>query len=54
VSAQRRLEIREEDRILGPVPRRDVDDAAKAFLGWFRLNREEGRIMLIDDKDVIV
>ncbi|WP_245534746.1 flagellar motor switch protein FliG [Treponema primitia] len=54
ISAQRRLEIREEDRILGPVPRRDVDDAAKAFLSWFRLNREEGRIMLIDDKDVIV
>jgi flagellar motor switch protein FliG len=54
VSAQRRLEIREEDRILGPVPRRDVDAAAKEFLTWFRLNREEGRILLLDDKDVIL
>jgi flagellar motor switch protein FliG len=54
VSAQRRTEIREEMRILGPVKRRDVDDAAKAFLNWFRQCREEGKILLIDDEDVIV
>ncbi|WP_051004333.1 flagellar motor switch protein FliG [Treponema primitia] len=54
VSAQRRNEIREEIRIMGPVPRRDVDEAVKAFLTWFRQCREEGRILLIDDKDVIL
>jgi flagellar motor switch protein FliG len=54
ISAQRRLVIQEEGRILGAVPRRDVDDVAKSFLAWFRENREEGRILLIDDKDVIL
>ncbi|MFP3042620.1 flagellar motor switch protein FliG [Treponema primitia] len=54
VSAQRRTEIREEIQIMGPVPRRDVDEAVKAFLTWFRQCREEGRILLIDDKDVIL
>jgi flagellar motor switch protein FliG len=54
VSAQRRIEIREEFRIMGPIPRRDVDEAAKAFLTWFRQCREEGRILLLDDKDVIL
>ncbi|GHV25400.1 hypothetical protein AGMMS4952_03040 [Spirochaetia bacterium] len=54
VSAQRRIEIREEMRRMGPVKRRDVDDAAKAFLTWFRQGREEGKILLLDDEDVIV
>jgi flagellar motor switch protein FliG len=54
VSAQRRIDIREEIRILGPVPRKDVEAVSQEFLNWFRLNREEGRILLIDDKDVIV
>jgi flagellar motor switch protein FliG len=54
VSAQRRTEIREEMRVMGPVPRRDVDAAAKAFLTWFRQCREEGTILLLDDEDVIV
>jgi flagellar motor switch protein FliG len=54
VSAQRRIEIQEEARIMGPVPRRDVDAATKAFLTWFRQCREEGRILLLDDEDVIL
>jgi flagellar motor switch protein FliG len=54
VSAQRRTEIREEMRHMGPVKRRDVDVAAKAFLTWFRQAREEGKILLLDDEDVIV
>ncbi|MDR0598400.1 MAG: flagellar motor switch protein FliG [Treponema sp.] len=54
VSAQRRIEVREEIRIMGAVPRRDVEDATKSFLAWFRENREEGRILLIDDEDVIL
>jgi flagellar motor switch protein FliG len=54
VSAQRRTGIQEEIRIMGAVPRRDVEDVTKAFLAWFRESREAGRIVLIDDKDVIV
>jgi flagellar motor switch protein FliG len=54
VSAQRRAVIQEEGRIMGAVPRREADEATRAFLAWFRESREEGRIVLIDDKDVIV
>jgi flagellar motor switch protein FliG len=54
LSAERRAHIREEAEILGPVRRRDVDRAAKEFLDWFRENREAGRILLLDDKDIIV
>jgi flagellar motor switch protein FliG len=54
VSAQRRIEIREEVRIMGPVLRRDADEATRAFLTWFRQCREEGRILLLDDEDVIL
>jgi flagellar motor switch protein FliG len=54
VSSQRCTEIREEMRVMGPVPRRDVDNAARAFLNWFRQRREEGKILLLDDEDVIV
>jgi flagellar motor switch protein FliG len=34
VSAQRRTLIREEGELMGPVPRRDVDEAARIFLDW--------------------
>jgi flagellar motor switch protein FliG len=54
VSVQRRALIREEEEILGPVLRRDADKAAKDFLGWFRQMREEGRILLSDDEDVVL
>ncbi|MDR2632441.1 MAG: flagellar motor switch protein FliG [Treponema sp.] len=54
MSAERRAQIREEAEIIGPVRRRDVDRAAKEFLDWFRENREAGRIVLLDDKDILV
>jgi flagellar motor switch protein FliG len=54
VSAQRRTMIQEEEEIMGPVLRRDADKAAKEFLGWFRQMREDGRILLIDDEDVVL
>jgi flagellar motor switch protein FliG len=53
LSANRREMIREESELIGPVPRAEVDAAARDFLGWFRLNREEGRIILLDDEDVV-
>jgi flagellar motor switch protein FliG len=54
VSANRRTLIREEVEILGPVPKIEVEAAARDFLAWFRLGREEGKILLRTDKDVIV
>jgi flagellar motor switch protein FliG len=54
MSVERRAHIQEEAEILGPVRRRDVDRAAREFLDWFRENREAGRILLIDDKDILV
>ncbi|MDR2071234.1 MAG: flagellar motor switch protein FliG, partial [Treponema sp.] len=54
VSANRRILIREESEILGPVPKIEVEAVARDFLSWFRLGREEGRILMNTDKDVIV
>ncbi|MDR3167819.1 MAG: flagellar motor switch protein FliG [Treponema sp.] len=54
VSAQRRALVREEGELMGGVSKRDVDTAAQNFLAWFRLSREAGHILLVDDEDVIV
>ncbi|MDR0623620.1 MAG: flagellar motor switch protein FliG, partial [Treponema sp.] len=54
VSAPRRERIREEEDILGAVPKRESDGAAREFLAWFRLAREEGHILLLSDEDVVV
>jgi flagellar motor switch protein FliG len=54
VSANRRAMLREEADLAGPVPKRDTDAAVRDFMAWFRLNREEGRIILNDDGDVIL
>ena len=40
VSAGRRKLIREESEILGAVPKHECDSAARDFLAWFRLARE--------------
>jgi flagellar motor switch protein FliG len=53
LSANRREMIREESELIGTVPKVEADAAARDFLSWFRLNREEGRILLLDDKDVV-
>jgi flagellar motor switch protein FliG len=53
LSAHRGDMIREESELLGPVPKVEADAAARDFLNWFRLNREEGRILLLDDEDVV-
>jgi flagellar motor switch protein FliG len=54
MSAERRIHIREETDILGPVRKRDADAVARDFLDWFRAGREAGRILLLDDEDIIV
>jgi flagellar motor switch protein FliG len=53
LSSGREAEIKEEIEIMGPVPRIEAEAAGREFLGWFRLNREEGRILMIDDEDVV-
>jgi len=54
VSAGRRKTIREEMVIIGAVPKRECDEAAKSFLSWFRTARENGDIILYTDEDVLV
>jgi flagellar motor switch protein FliG len=53
LSQARREELLIEEGIVGAVSRRDVDDAAAAFLGWFRQEREDGGIVMLDD-DVVL
>jgi flagellar motor switch protein FliG len=53
LSSSRGALVREEGEILGAVPKRDVDAVTDDFLSWFRLSREEGKILLLDDDDII-
>jgi flagellar motor switch protein FliG len=53
LSQARRNDVLEEEAIAGPVPRRDVEETASAFLGWFRKSREEGTILMLNDGDII-
>jgi flagellar motor switch protein FliG len=53
LSSVREAELKEEIEIMGPVPKIEAEAAAREFLAWFRLNREEGRILMLDDEDVV-
>jgi flagellar motor switch protein FliG len=54
VSSTRRAIILDEQKYMGPVRRRDVDAIAHDFLDWFRKGRENGKIFLYTDEDVIL
>jgi flagellar motor switch protein FliG len=54
ISAGRRKLVREEIEVLGTVPKRECDAAARDFLTWFRLARENGEILLYSDEDVFI
>jgi flagellar motor switch protein FliG len=54
LSQGRREEILEEENIVGAVPRRDVEQAAGAFLAWFRQEREDGGIVMMNDDDLVL
>jgi flagellar motor switch protein FliG len=54
VSAQRRVQIREEADIIGPVLKKEADAAAHDFLDWFTIQREAGQIILSDDEDILL
>jgi flagellar motor switch protein FliG len=53
LSQARRNDVLGEEEIAGPVPRRDVEETASAFLTWFRKSREEGTILMLNDDDII-
>jgi flagellar motor switch protein FliG len=53
LSSGRRTQVLEEEEILGPVLKRDAEQAAGEFLAWFRQNREAGRILMLDSDDLV-
>jgi len=54
LSSARATRVREEEEIMGAVPKIETEAAAREFLAWFRLNREEGRILMLSDEDVLI
>jgi flagellar motor switch protein FliG len=50
ISPRRRAEIQDELSFMGPLSKRDSDAAIKAFMDWFRNERESGQIIMIDDE----
>ncbi|MCL1928789.1 MAG: flagellar motor switch protein FliG [Treponema sp.] len=54
LSQGKREEILEEEGIVGAVPRRDVEQAAAEFLAWFRQERENGGIVMMNDTDLVI
>ena len=54
LSSARAARIKEESEIMGAVPKIETEAAAREFLLWFRTNREEGRILMLRDEDVLI
>jgi flagellar motor switch protein FliG len=53
LSQGRRTEILEDEEIIGPVSKKEVDEVQGKFLSWFRQSREEGNIIMLNDGDLI-
>lgn len=51
LSKSRRALVEDELSIVGPLPRHDVEEAASRFLSWFRNARDEGKIILDEDRE---
>jgi flagellar motor switch protein FliG len=54
LSQGRRSEVLEEEEIMGPVPKKEAAEASAAFLSWFRKSREEGKIVMLSDEDLVL
>jgi flagellar motor switch protein FliG len=54
LSSGRADRIREESEIMGAVPKIEAEAAAREFLSWFRDSIDEGRILMLTDKDVLI
>jgi flagellar motor switch protein FliG len=50
ISERRRAEVRDEISFTGAVSKRDSDAAIRAFMDWFRKERESGQILMIGDE----
>jgi flagellar motor switch protein FliG len=53
LSAGRRTMIEQERELLGPVPKKDVEDIGREFLSWFRLGVRDGKIRMDGDSSFI-
>jgi flagellar motor switch protein FliG len=54
LSSNRRSHVLEEASLIGKVPKKEADAVAQDFLAWFRIGREDGRIIMLDSEDVIL
>jgi flagellar motor switch protein FliG len=54
ISSARADRIREESEMIGAVPKIEAEAAAREFLSWFRENLDEGRILMLSEKDVLI
>jgi flagellar motor switch protein FliG len=54
LSSARAGRIKEESELMGAVPKIEAEAAAREFLSWFRQSLDEGRILMLSDKDVLV
>jgi flagellar motor switch protein FliG len=54
VSDNRALQIGEDYQNLGPQPRREVDDATRAFITHLRQLEQDGKIVVRRDEDVYI
>ncbi|MDR1904066.1 MAG: flagellar motor switch protein FliG [Treponema sp.] len=54
LSSNRRSRVLEEAALIGKVPPKEAGAVARDFLAWFRIGREEGRIIMMDSEDVIL
>ncbi|MCL2006763.1 MAG: flagellar motor switch protein FliG [Treponema sp.] len=53
LSKGRTERVQEENEIMGPVPKIEIEAVTREFLAWFRLNLEDGRILLLTGEDII-
>jgi len=53
LSASRRTIVEDEGTVLGPIRRSESEEAAGTFLAWFRKERDEGRLVLRGDDDLV-
>jgi flagellar motor switch protein FliG len=54
LSTARADRIKEESEIMGAVPKIEAEAAAREFLSWFRQSLDEGRILMLSEKDVLL
>jgi flagellar motor switch protein FliG len=54
ISSARADRIREESELMGAVPKIEAEASAREFLSWFRQSIDEGRILMLTDKDVLL